>query len=128
MNGLPLALPIAFITRNVEQVLVGIDVLAPHEFRGVGNHILGNAYLAGNLDSKAAARVAYLQLEERRHLLPVVEHSAVHDAWCILGKMLEVLVVCRDDAEGSFLDKTLQYGFGNRAADSWLCSAAELVY
>ena len=128
VDGLPLAFPVTFVACDVKQVFVGIDVFSAHKLRGIGYHLLGNAYLAGYLYGEAAARVAYLQLEECGHLLAVVEHGTVHHSLRVLGKVLEVLVVRRDDAKGTFLHEALQYGFRNGAADSWLRASAELIY
>ena len=128
MDGLPLAFPIAFVASDVEQILVGIDILTTHEFRSIGNHLLGNANLASNLDCETASRIAYLQLEKRCHLLPVVEHGAVHHSRRVLGKVLEVLVVRRDNCKGVFADETFQDSFRNGATNRWLRSAAKLIY
>ena len=128
VNRLPFALPIAFVARDVEQILIGINILTANEFRSIGNHFLGNANLACNLDCETAPRITYLQLEERCHLLTVVEHGSVHDSRRVFGKVLEVLIVRRDDGKGLFLDETFQYGFRNRTANRWLRSASKLVY
>ena len=63
MNRLTFSLPISFVSSNVEQVFVGIDVLTAHKFCCICNHVFRNANLTGYFYSEAAARVAYLQLE-----------------------------------------------------------------
>ena len=57
---LAFAFPIAFVAHNVLQVLIGVDVFAAHNFRGIGDDIFRQTYLAGNLHSERTARIAYL--------------------------------------------------------------------
>ena len=46
----------------------------------------------------------------------------------VVGKMLQVLVVGGDDAEGLFLPELLQHSLGNGTAYGRLRAASELVY
>ena len=80
MNRLALAFPVAFVACDVEQVLVGIDVLLSHELCCIGYYLFRNTNLACYFDGKATSGIAYLQLEKSSHLLSVVEHCAVHDS------------------------------------------------
>ena len=84
MDFLTFVLPIAFIARDVLQIFVGRDVVLAHQLGSLGDDILGDAYLAGNLDGERTARVANAKLEEGLHLLTVVEHRAVDDASGVL--------------------------------------------
>ena len=66
-------------------------------------------------------------MEERLHLRTVVEHGAVDDSLVVLGKLLEVVVVRGDDAEGAAVVDALQHGLGNGSSDERVGAAAELV-
>ena len=127
MDGLSLVFPVALVACDIQQIFVGIHIVLTHESRCIGNDILGYARLARYLHGKAAARIAHLQLEERLHLLPVVEHRTVYHAWSILGKVLEVLVVRGDYTKGSPAHEALQNRLGNGTAYGWLCASTELV-
>ncbi len=77
--------------------------------------------------AKRTARIADLRLEQGLHVLAVVEHGSVHYALMVLGKVFQVLVMCRDDAEGLFLVEPFQDGFGYGAADLRFRAASEFV-
>ena len=68
-----------------------------------------------------------MQLEQGLHVLAVVEHGSVHYALMVLGEVFQVLVMCRDDAEGLFLVEPFQDGFGYGAADLRFRAASEFV-
>ena len=68
-----------------------------------------------------------MQLEQGLHVLAVVEHGPVHYPLMVLGEVFQVLVVCRDDAEGLFLVEPFQDGFGYGAADLRFRAASEFV-
>ena len=127
MDGLAFTLPVTFVACNVQQVLIGIDIILTYNLCGIGNYLLGNAYLSGYLDSKATTRVANLQLEESLHTMAVVKHSSVYYARGIFGKVLQVLVVGGDNTIGTILDESLQDSFGNGSSDGWLRTASKLV-
>ena len=59
--------------------------------------------------------------------MTVVEHRTVHHARMVFRKVLQVLVVGSDHAEGLFLPELLQHGLCDGSADGGLRSAAELV-
>ena len=59
--------------------------------------------------------------------MAVVEHGSVDHAFCLLGKMLEVLVVRRDDAESTFLHETPQYGLCDGTTNLGLRATTELI-
>ena len=124
---LPLVLPVAFVAHYVEQIFVAVHIVLPHYLRGVVYHILRDADLAGYLDGERTARLAYLEAEERLHLLPVVEHGAVHHSRMAVGVALQVLVVGGDDAVRARGDKPLEDGLRERAAYLRLRAAAKLV-
>ena len=127
VNRLPLAFPIALVACNIKQVLVCIDVFTSYELCRIGNDIFRNTNLSGNLHSKAAAWVAYLQLEECCHLLPVIKHCTIHHTRRVFSEMLEVLVVRRDDTKGSLLNETLQHSFCYCSTNSRLRATTKLV-
>ena len=109
------------------QVLIGIDVFAAHNFRGIGDDIFGQTYLAGNLYSERTARIAYLQLEQCLHQMAVIEHGAVYYTFVVFGKMFQILIVCGDDTERLFLVEAFQYGFGDGASYLGLRSTTEFI-
>ena len=59
--------------------------------------------------------------------MSVVEHSAVDDAWMVLGKVLEILIVGGDDAKSLLLPELFEHGLGNGSTDGRLRTAAKLV-
>ena len=124
---LAFALPIAFVAHNVLQVLIGIDVFTAHNFRGIGDDIFGQTYLAGNLYSERTARIAYLQQEQCLHQMAVIEHGAVYYTFVVFGKMFQILIVCGDDTERQFLVEAFQYGFGDSASYLGFRSTTEFI-
>lgn len=127
VDVLPFVFPIPLVSYDVLQVLVRVDVLFAHQFGSIGYYFLRNTYLAGDFHSERTARIADLQLEQGLHVLAVVEHGSVHYALMVLGEVFQVLVMCRDDAEGLFLVEPFQDGFGYGAADLRFRAASEFV-
>ena len=107
VDGLTLALPVALVANNVLQVFVTLDIFRTHNLRGVIDDLIGNSCLTGYLYGKRRAWLTYRQLEQRLHLMSVVEHRSVHHARMVFGKVLQVLVVGGDDSEGFFLPELL---------------------
>ena len=124
---LSFVLPVALVAADVLQILVGRHIFAPHDVGCLGNDLFGQTYLACYLDGKRAAGVAYAQLEQRLHLLAVVEHGSVHYTLSILCILLEVLIVCGDDSEGFLGIKPFQHRLGYRTTYLRLGAASELV-
>ena len=60
--------------------------------------------------------------------MTVVEHGTIHHTFVVLCKVLQVLIVGGDDAEGLLLPELFQYGLGDSAADGGFRTAAKLVY
>ena len=56
-------------------------------------------------------------MEQRLHLLAVIEHGSVDNAWCLLGEVLEILVVSsyhtHNAALVELLEDCLRYGAAN---------------
>ena len=126
--GLSLALPITLVAHNVLQILVALDIFRAHNVRGILDHLLRQSRLTRYLDGEARTRLTYRQLEQGLHLVAVVEHRTVHHTLVILGKVLQVLIVGGNHAEGLLLPQLLQHGLCYGTADGGLCAAAELVY
>jgi len=124
---LPLGLPVSLVAYNVLQIFVALYVFTAHNFRCVGNHLFGQAYFTGNLYGKRTARITYLQLEEGLHLVAVVEHGAVYNAFVVFGKMLQILIVSSDDSVSPSLVEPFQDGFGHSTTDLGFRAASELV-
>ena len=59
--------------------------------------------------------------------MTVVEHGTIHNTFMVLGKVLQVLVVCSDDGKRLFLPELFQHGFSDGAANGWLGAASKLV-
>ena len=59
--------------------------------------------------------------------MPVVQHSPVHDALRVLGEMLQVLVMRRDDPERTVAIEAVEQRLGDRPAYLRLRAPAELV-
>ena len=127
VNGLTLAFPIALVAHDVLQVLVTLDIVRPDNLRCIIDNFLRDTGFAGYLYGKARTRLTNRQLEQRLHLMAVVEHGSVHHTGMVFGKVLQILIVGGDDAEGLLLPELLQHGFGNGAADGRLCTAAKLI-
>ncbi len=127
MNGLSLRLPVAFVTHDILQILVRLDIILSHDACRIVYHFFGQAYLAGYLYGKRRARTAYLKLEQCSHFVSVVEHCTVDRPLVSIGKVLQVLVMCGDDCTHSLCPKLLQDRFGNRSSYLRLCSRAELI-
>ena len=119
--------PVTFVAYNVLQVFVALYVFCSSNFRSVGYHVFGYAYLARNLYCERTARLPDLQLEERLHFCPVVKHGSVHHSHVFVGVVFQVLVVCGYYAVCAGGYEAFQYGFGQCSAYERLCSAAELV-
>ena len=124
---LTFSLPVTLVAHDVLQVLVTLNVFAAHNFRRIGNDIFGQTYLAGYLDGKRTARIAYLQLEKRLHQVAVVEHGSVHDSFVVLGKVFQILIMSRDNTESPLLIETLQYSLGNGTANLRLRPSTKFI-
>ena len=122
-----LVFPVTLVANDVLQIFVALDVVGAHDVAGLAYHLFGESYLARNLDGKRAAGATYGELEQRLHLVAVVEHGAVGHALVLVGEVLEVLVVRGDDAPGSVGKKLPQYTLGYGSADVGLGSGAKLV-
>lgn len=59
--------PVTFVAHDILKIFVGIDVLAPYNFRGVSDYIFRQSDFPCDLYSKGASRVTDLQLEECLH-------------------------------------------------------------
>ena len=59
--------------------------------------------------------------------MTVVEHRTVYHTLVVFGKMLEVLIVGGNHAEGLLLPELLQHGFGYSTANGRLRAATELI-
>ena len=125
--ALALGLPVALVTDNVLQVLIHVDVLAAYLLGDLGDDVLWEADLAGDLDGEGAPRAPDGEAEEGAHLVAVVEHGAVDEPGMVLGVGLEVLVVRRDDAEGPLVIEAVQQRLSDGAAYGGLGAAAEFV-
>ena len=122
-----LVFPVTLVANDILQILVALDVVGAHDVAGLAYHLFWESYLARNLDGKRAAGATYGELEQRLHLVAVVEHGAVGHALVLVGEVLEVLVVRGDDAPGSVGKKFPQYTLGYGSADVGLGSGAKLV-
>ena len=47
-------------------------------------------------------------MEERLHLMSIIEHSTIDHTLMSIGKMLQILIVCGDDSECSLLVEALE--------------------
>jgi len=124
---LTLGFPVTLVAYNILQVFVALDVFTSHNFRCVCNDFFRQTDFTGNLYGKRTSRIANLQLEQRPHLVAVVQHGSVHHSFVIFGKMLQILVVSGNHAERTFQVEAFQYGFGNGTANLWLRTSSELI-
>ena len=127
VDGLTLAFPIALVADDILQVLVALDIVGPHDIRGILDYLLRNTRLTGYLDGKRRAGLSDGELEEGLHLVAVVEHRTIDYARMILCEVLQILIVGGDDAKGLFLPELFQHGFSDGTSDGGLCTAAELI-
>ena len=58
-NGRALVFPITFVASDVEQIFVKVDIIAAHDFLGIGNNVCRQACFARYFDGKRTARIAY---------------------------------------------------------------------
>ena len=91
------------------------------------DHLFGQAYLASDLYGKGTPRATYGELEERTHLVAVVEHSPVDEPSMILCVGLEILVVRRDHSEASRIVEAVEEGLCDCSADGRLSASTELI-
>ena len=91
------------------------------------DHLFGQTYLASDLYGKGTPRATYGELEERTHLVAVVEHSPVDEPCMILGVGLEILIVRRDHAEAPRIIEAVEEGLCDCSADGRLSASAELI-
>ena len=61
------------------------------------------------------------------HALTVIEHRPVDHTLGLLGKMLQVLVVCRDNAHHLMIIQLLQDGLCNGSSNLGLGATAHLI-
>ena len=127
MDGLALAFPITLVAYDVLKVFVALDVFAAHQIACIAYHLFWDAALAGNLYGKRTARTADFQLEERAHLVPVVEHRTIGHTVVVVGEMLQVLVMGGDDSPGLVLPQLPQHRLGDGAAYLRLRASAEFI-
>ena len=124
---LALALPVAFVSHDILQILVALNIVGAHYRGGLCYHLFGQSCLAGYLYGKGRARPANGQLEQGSHLVPVVEHGSVDDALVLVGIMLQVLVMGGDYAEGLLLAELSQHALRNGRTYHRLGASAKLV-
>ena len=124
---LSLVFPIAAVAHDVEQVFVHIDVVAAHNLGRLVNDLLRQARLTGNLDGERTAGIAHRQLEQRLHVLAVIEHRPVDHTVGLVGKMFQVLVVGRHHAHHLMLVQLLEDGLGDGPANLRFGATAHLV-
>ena len=127
MNRLPFLFPVTFVTDNVLEVFVALNIVGAHDLRGVPDDLLRQSDLARYLDSKRTARPSDGQLEERTHLVTVVEHGTVDDTLVRVGEMFEVLIVGGDHCPSLFLTELLKHTLGDGPTDLRLRSRTKLI-
>lgn len=71
--------------------------------------------------------LGYADHPEYLHLMPVVEHGAIHYTFVVFSKVLQVLVVSGDDGKRLLLPKLFQHGFSDSTANGWLGTASKFV-
>ena len=127
-NALTLALPIAFVSNDVLQVLIHIDVVRTYGLTHLADDLFGKAYLAGYLDGEGATWTTDRETEKRAHLVAVIKHRPIDKPRMLLCVGLEILVVCSDDSESSSLVEAMQEGLRNSPTDRWLRTSTKFVY
>ena len=127
VHVLPFVLPIAFVAHNVLQIFVALYVVGAYDVACLSYHLVGNARLAGYFYGERRPRLTDGELEQRPHLVAVVEHCAVGYAFMRVGKVLEVLIVGGDYAPCVLLYKLAQHGFCHCSAYLRLGACAEFV-
>ena len=128
VDGLTLTFPVTLVAYDVLQVFVALDIVAAYNVAGILDDLLRNTCLTGYLDGKRRAWLTNRQLEQRLHLMTVVEHGSVHHSRMVLGKVFQILIMGGDDAKSFFLPKLFQHSFSNGTANGRLCTASEFVY
>ena len=91
------------------------------------DYLFGYSCLPGNLDGERTARSSDGELEERAHLMAVVEHRTVGCSRMAFGEVLEILIVRRDYRPDVFLPELAQDRLRNGTADLRLGACSELV-
>ena len=127
MDALPLLFPVSLVAHDVLQILVRVDIVLAHNLAGILDHLFGDARLAGYLDGERTARIADGELEERLHLLAVIQHGTIHDALRFLCIVLQVLIVGGDDTEGVLLVEHLQHRLRHRTTNLRFRTPSKLV-
>ena len=59
--------------------------------------------------------------------MPVIEHSTIDQSGILLGVGLEVLIVCRDDPEGSLIIEAMQESLCDGSTYRRLCPPSKLI-
>ena len=127
MHVLSLVLPVALVAHDVLQVFVALYVVGAHDVARLAYHLVGYARLACNLDGERRSRLTDGELEERSHLVAVVEHGAVGYAVVRVGVVLQVLVVGGYHAPCVLLHKLVEHSLCHSAANLRLGARAKLV-
>ena len=127
MHVLALVLPISLVAYDVLKVFVALDIVRTNDFACFLYHLVRNARLTGYLDGERRTRLSDGKLEERSHLMPVVEHGTVGDAVVRVGVMLEVLIVSGDDAPRHAFHKLIEHSLCHSAANLRLRTRTKLV-
>ena len=127
MNVLAFVFPITLVSHNILQVFVTLNIIGTHYLRRITNHLVGNACLTSNLDSKRTARTAYLQLEKGLHLMAVVKHGTINHTLMVVGKMLQILIVSCNHSKSLSHPKLLKHGLGNGSAYLGLGTCTKLI-
>ena len=87
-NRLAFTFPIALIPHNILQIFIALNVIRPHDFRSLSNHILGQSNLSCNLNSKRTTGSSDGQLKQGTHLVAVIKHRSIGHFGMMVGKML----------------------------------------
>ena len=125
--SLTFRLPVAFVAHYVLQVFVALYVFAAHNLRSIVDYDLRQSYLSCYVYGEGTSGTSYLQLEQRTHLVAVVQHCTVHHTFVVFGKVLQVLVVGSYYGERLLVPELFQYALRYCATYLWLRSRSELV-
>ena len=125
--SLTFRLPVAFVAHYVLQVFVALYVFAAHNLRSIVYYRLRQPYLSCYVYGEGTSGTSYLQLEQRTHLVAVVQHCTVHHTFVVFGKVLQVLVVGSYYGERLLVPELFQYALRYCATYLRLRSRTELV-